>query len=226
MRRIVINLILLMNCIFAWANQAYEISFLPTFNQEKLQLNHYYKLNEHDSIQITNLKFYLSNIAIYHHHKLIYKESNSYHLMDYTNDTNLKIVLTHTVFKKNATISFDIGIDSITNESGALGGDLDPTKGMYWSWQSGYINFKLEGNTNKCPLSNHFFEYHIGGYISPNNTLQHIDFKQHLKPQNTIELKLDEFCKHIDFSTQHNIMSPSVNAVDMSQLMKYSFSLK
>ncbi|MEI6312858.1 MAG: MbnP family protein [Bacteroidota bacterium] len=215
-----------MNCIIAWSNNPTDISFLPTFNQEKLQLNHYYKHNENDSIQITNLKFYISNIAIYRHHKLIFKESNSYHLIDYTNNTNPTIFIANTFIKKNSSISFDIGIDSITNVSGAMGGDLDPTKGMYWSWQSGYINFKLEGNTNLCPLNNHFFEYHIGGYIAPNSSIQHVDLSGHLNTHNTIEMKLDELCNHINFASQNNIMSPSVSAVDMSKLIKHSFSLK
>jgi hypothetical protein len=43
-------------------------------------------------------------------------------------------------------IQFNLGLDSLTNVSGALGGDLDPTKGMYWTWQNGYVNFKLQGS--------------------------------------------------------------------------------
>jgi len=62
-----------------------------------------------------------------------------------------------------------IGTDSITNVSGALDGDLDPIKGMYWAWNSGCINFKLEGTRvisgKKTP-----FEYHIGGYNGPQAT--------------------------------------------------------
>ena len=75
------------------------------------------------------------------------------------------------------TIAFNLGIDSITNVSGAQGGDLDPTKGMYWAWQSGFINIKLQGTSNSCPPPKNEFEFHLGGYQYPFNSLQTIILK-------------------------------------------------
>jgi len=41
-------------------------------------------------------------------------------------------------------------VDSLANVSGAMSNDLDATKGMYWSWQSGFINLKIEGKSASC----------------------------------------------------------------------------
>ena len=56
-------------------------------------------------------------------------------------------------------LKFQLGIDSLTNVSGAMGGDLDPTKGMYWTWQSGYINMKIEGKSNSCKTRKNQFQF-------------------------------------------------------------------
>ena len=69
-------------------------------------------------------------------------------------------------------IQFNLGIDSLTNVSGALGGDLDPTKGMYWTWQNGYVNFKLQGTSDLCNNPKNEFEFHLGGYLKPFNNYE------------------------------------------------------
>jgi hypothetical protein len=48
-----------------------------------------------------------------------------------------------------------------------MAGDLDPIKGMYWAWQSGYINMKIEGKSSSCRTRKNEFQFHIGGYLSP-----------------------------------------------------------
>ena len=100
------------------------------------------KLND---IQIETCKFYISNIKFYSNSSVLYGNSNFYKLIDFKSDTSVVIT---TQIPSNIyvdAISFDLGIDSNVNKQGIQGGDLDPTMGMYWSWQSGYINFKLEG---------------------------------------------------------------------------------
>ena len=44
------------------------------------------------------------------------------------------------------TIKFNLGVDSIHNHSGDQVGDLDPINGMIWTWNTGYIFYKHEGN--------------------------------------------------------------------------------
>lgn len=69
---------------------------------------------------------------------------------------------------------FNPGIDSLENVSGAFGGDLDPTKGMYWAWHSGDINFKLEGHSAGCGSRDNAFQLRLGGYQAPHASLQTI----------------------------------------------------
>lgn len=61
-------------------------------------------------------------------------------------------------------LRFVIGVDSVRNFSGAQTGALDPAKGMFWTWNSGYIMAKLEGQSPQASTPGNHFEYHIGGY--------------------------------------------------------------
>ncbi|MEO6960830.1 MAG: MbnP family protein, partial [Puia sp.] len=38
---------------------------------------------------------------------------------------------------------------------------------MFWTWNSGYIAFKMEGRSPESAEPAHTFSYHIGGYRSP-----------------------------------------------------------
>lgn len=103
------------------------------------------KLNSKDSIQLETLKIYISELSILNDKNVIWKEQNSFHLIDFSHPSTLLLILKLPSYQSFNKLKFNLGIDSLTNVSGAMGGDLDPTNGMYWTWQSGYINFKLEG---------------------------------------------------------------------------------
>lgn len=113
---------------------------------------------------------------------------------------------------------FHIGIDSATNVSGAMGGDLDPTKGMYWAWQSGYINVKIEGTSSVCNTRNHEFQFHLGGYLPPHYALQTLHFPVKNPQQIQIDIDIQKFLKNIDLARQNHIMSPSKEAVVLSKI--------
>ncbi len=71
-------------------------------------------------------------------------------------------------------LRFVLGVDSLLNVSGAQDGVLDPAKGMFWTWNSGYIMAKLEGTSPASNAINHKFEYHIGGFMGPYNVVKSI----------------------------------------------------
>lgn len=123
------------------------------------------------------------------------------------------------------TIKFHLGIDSLTNVSGAVGGDLDPTKGMYWSWQSGYINFKLEGNSPLCNTRNHEFQFHLGGYSAPFASMQTVYLPLTAKQKANILFDVQKLLSAIDLSVQQSIMIPGGDAVALSRLVASSFSI-
>ena len=68
---------------------------------------------------------------------------------------------------------------------------------MYWTWQSGYINFKIEGNSPLCSSSKSKFAFHIGGFQHPFNAIQHIVLDKNSASDITVEIKLDDFFKSV-----------------------------
>ena len=67
-------------------------------------------------------------------------------------------------------IELTTGVDSIKNTSGAQTDALDPANGMFWTWSTGYIMAKLEGNSPIAATAGNVFEYHIGGFGGVNKT--------------------------------------------------------
>lgn len=205
---------------------AQSICFNPMFVGSKLVLNKkYFTANSTDNIQIETLKFYISNMEFYKNEQLIYKEKNSFHLIDAADSStfNLPInFLSKTFFNQ---IKFNIGIDSITNYGGAMGGDLDPTKGMYWTWQNGYINFKIEGKSNLSITKNKEFVFHLGGYQNPFSTLQTIQLPIQNSEVISINMAIDKWINEIDLDKQNHIMSPSKEAVFLSNKLSTIFSV-
>lgn len=73
-----------------------------------------------------------------------------------------------------SSIAFTIGVDSILNVSGAQDGSLDPAKGMFWTWSTGYIMAKFEGTSLVSTQPGNRFEYHIGGFKGADNVVRRI----------------------------------------------------
>ena len=107
-----------------------------------------------------------------------------------------------------------------------MGGDLDPTKGMYWAWQSGYINFKLEGTSDACKSRNHEFQFHVGGYQQPFYCLKSLTFAVKQAQLMTINLDVKKILDNLDLKTHHHIMSPNKEAVILAQKISEAFSCK
>jgi hypothetical protein len=184
-----------------------------------------FKINEIDSVKISEFRFYISKVSFWKSNMQIWKEEESYHLIDLLDDSSNKIKLEipdEMVFDK---VEFYLGIDSLTNVSGAMGGDLDPTRGMYWTWQNGYINAKIEGTSNLCKSRKNEFQFHLGGYMPPFQCVQkiemNIDRYEHIQIGINVETMIEAF----DLSKQTKIMSPSLNAVEVSEKLAKCFYL-
>ena len=214
-------IILFYTNVFSLFAQKNKLVFHPISFNQTLKPGVYYKLNTNDSIQITSFKFYISQLELINESKTVWKEQVSYHLIDAFDENTLTFQIPSDIpFTK---LKFQLGIDSITNVSGAMGGDLDPTKGMYWTWQSGYINLKLEGNSNLCKTRHNEFQFHLGGYQYPFNCLQTVFIP--IKSSHKIVLNVDvvKFFENIDLLKHNHIMSPSKEAVNLSEKVIESF---
>jgi hypothetical protein len=150
-----------------------RIVFEPVFNMRPLVLRDRYYVGEaDDTIYIDAFKFYISNITL--EGPGFKQEVSTAHLFDIEDTAASEIIVDGFPNREYKSLKFTIGVDSIVNTSGANEGDLDPVKGMYWTWNSGYIMAKLEGRSSSCPALHHAFEYHIGGYKAPYNTARKV----------------------------------------------------
>lgn len=122
--------------------------------------------------QVAKLKYYISNIKL-NTASGTCKEPNSYHLLDAAEPASLSFTV-DAIPGSYQSISFLVGVDSIKNVSGAQSGALDPANGMFWTWNSGYVMFKMEGSSPASTIINHRFEYHIGGFSGADNVLRQI----------------------------------------------------
>lgn len=222
-KRIVYMMMCLLKGVFLFSQSASCIKFSPSFGSEKLSADSVYHLNVSDSIQIASLRFYVSNMELLDNNKSVWIDSNPFHLIDAFNEKTLSINIPSNI--SYSKLKFNLGIDSTTNVSGALGGDLDPTKGMYWTWQSGYINFKLEGTSNICKTRHNEFQFHLGGYQHPFKSLQTVFIE--ITSKSTIEINIDllKIFQQINLVQQHHIMSPGQEAMDFSEKVIQSLSI-
>lgn len=211
---------------FAQTSSNIRLNFQLLMGDSTLQLGeNYYKTAQGDSFLIETLRFYISNIALLKNGKTVWKEADSAHLIDAENTKSLSFLLEKPDSIIFSQIQFCLGIDSFTNVSGAMGGDLDPTKGMYWAWQSGYINLKLEGKSNLCTSKNKDFQFHLGGYQTPFNGLQKVCFLVQKDKNIDINVNLLTFLQDINFAKENHIMSPNQAAVLMAQQWAKAFEI-
>jgi len=199
-----------------------SIQFVPFFNNLPLEIGKKYVLNDSTWFEFSTCRFYVSNLSFLNEGKLKEKVSEFY-LIDLEEPKSLFVDIKNTQFDQ---ISFSIGIDSTTNVAGILEGALDPINGMYWAWNSGYINFKLEGTSSQSTEKNKSFEFHLGGYLAPYQTIQTV----HLPISNNskdilIGFDILAFMKEIDFNKSSNVMIPGLNAVQFSSILPSIFTV-
>lgn len=138
-----------------------------------LTLNAAYTNPFGEAITITNFKYYITNISLVTTSGKEEMIPDTYYLVDEKSGSSKSISLRATN-KEYKAIHFLIGVDSARNVSGVQTGALDPANAMFWTWNTGYIQAKLEGNSpvSTEPLS--AVEYHIGGFKTGENTVRPI----------------------------------------------------
>ncbi len=219
--------ILLLLCIVNVARsqkKTISIQFNPVYDSLQVEPGKKYPY-KNDSVEIATLKFYISGIKFYSNDELIDETVKKHHLIDLENPPSLYILHTDEKHTKFNRIQFSIGVDSITSESGVFGGDLDPVNGMYWTWQSGYINFKLEGKSKLCPSRKNQFTFHIGGYQYPYNSIQNLNFSIAGSNDIVIDIDVSSLLNQLKLTELYEVMSPNEKAVEMAQKIAAAFSV-
>ena len=205
-------------------NNTTEISFQLLFDKGPLELTKQYPISDKDSLAIDFLKFYISDITFFKEGTQVGKSKEKHHLIDAQNSLIYKAVCTIKK-KKFDTITFLVGLDSKTQEKGIQGGVLDPTSQMYWTWQNGFINFKLEGESSLCPTRKNKFQFHVGGFQKPYTTSQEVSLKTKGATPLVIKVDVASFFNAIDISQTNTVTSPNKNAVMVSKVLPTLFSV-
>lgn len=202
-----------------------SVDFHLEFNKLPLELNKKYVSANNDTLTIATFKCYLSNIQIEYEDNTVFAQKDSYHLLDFEHPDSFKFFITKASDKLISRITFNIGIDSLTNTAGAMTGDLDPTKGMYWAWQSGYINTKIEGKCSSCSNRKNDFQFHIGGYRQPYYSMRKMQLIVNKKATAaiTIGIDLNAFCSTVKLNENNNVMIPGAEAMKMANVTTKMF---
>jgi hypothetical protein len=123
-----------------------------------------------ESFKVTKLKYYVSNFKLTNVDGTVYTvpQDECYFLVD-ESDANTHEPLLEVPEGEYKTLSFILGVDSLRNtmdvsqRTGVL--DVsDIATDMYWSWNSGYIFFKMDGTSPSITAMGGVFQYHIGGF--------------------------------------------------------------
>lgn len=127
-----------------------------------------------EKFNITTFNYFISNIKLHEKDgkEYVIPQDSSYFVVKENDPASKKINLKVPEGKYTA-VTFTIGVDSlrstmdISRRTGALdisGGMLD---GMYWTWNSGYLFMKFEGDCQQAEVDRtgqRKFRYHIGGF--------------------------------------------------------------
>jgi len=132
----------------------------------------YYVTALGDSVKFTTFKYYVSNIELLKSDGSSYKQPESYFLVDASNATSTKLSIPNVPPADYTGVRFLLGVDSTRNVSGAQEGALSPANGMFWTWNSGYIFNKAEGNSPQITGMGNSFTLHVGGFTGANKALQ------------------------------------------------------
>lgn len=123
-----------------------------------------------DTLSFTMIKYYISNIKLKKADGSEYIQPESYYLIDAADPAKSSIQIPNVPPGNYVGITYTIGVDSIRNVSGAQEGALSTSNNMFWSWNTGYIFFKIEANSPQSP--NGKVKYHVGGFSGANNAIR------------------------------------------------------
>lgn len=149
-----------------------------------------YKNANGDNFNISVFKYYVSNLILTKTDGTTYHVPESYYLIDASKPSTFLNEIKDVPVGDYSKVSFLIGVDKARNLAGAQTGALDPVNGMFWTWNSGYIFVKLEGNSPQSTAANQSLTFHIGGIVDPNNTIRTLSTE--LNPLNPLRIRTDK----------------------------------
>lgn len=134
-----------------------------------------------ENYTISTLNYFVSNIKLMSSKGVEVDFSDKYFLIKESDSGSQMVELKDVPAGEYTHLSFTIGVDSlksisdVSTRTGVLDVGSYGNDNMYWSWNMGYIFFKMEGNSPQVNINGKDkFEFHIGGFggkdaPTPNN---------------------------------------------------------
>jgi hypothetical protein len=175
---------------------------------------------------INLLKYYMSNVVL-HKKRGGNVNVSIYKLIDASNLSTCTFSLGNFDADEYDSISFGLGIDQGRNHTGAQDGDLDVSKGMYWTWNTGYIFYKHEGQFKNSANQLKSLIFHLGTVAA--YSVVKLPINLTINGKKTMELKFDVNSAHtspvnIDFNNDNNRQSSSSADMPWISNMKSNLS--
>jgi hypothetical protein len=176
-----------------------------------------------DSLHLSTLCFYLHGVELSDQGNQVWTSGNNHFLIDALKDSRFSVELPLPEYLKYDELSFVVGVDSSLQLNGAHSGVLDPMEGMYWTWQSGYIHWKLEADA-KIGGKREEITWHVGGYRHPFNTLRRVSIPV-VSGDARMKIGIDVFSLLADGQSDvdYTIMSPSKQAMHLADQFQNAF---
>lgn len=204
-------------------NKGFSIRFEPVFGKQAVVLDSVsYVSSSGDTLNISLFRFYVGEVGVFKKGRY-QRLAKSCYLIDAADESSLR--LSHPGLNASFdSLALTIGIDSLTSVSGALSGALDPAKGMYWAWNTGYINAKLEGHSPRCKTLHQAFEFHIGGYRQPYLARRRVILKlPGHSGEVVVKADVGKWLEGISLAELNSIVSPGKEACKMADRYQNMF---
>jgi len=155
-----------------------------------------------DTIKISELNYYVTNVTLTTEANTKVNLKN-YDLVSYNPNQPTNIIVSGIPAGKYKSVTFLVGVDSVRNSSGLQTGALDPANGMFWTWNTGYIFFKVRGRFGVTGS----YGLDIGGNADINGASNAMEVSFDLTPFNKTG---NAATLNVVFDVQKLFMSPNI----------------
>jgi len=146
-----------------------RIEISHSVGQAPLRLGQTYQSGSGEAWSAERLRYYLSNFRLRREDGGWFvnpqspHDSRGYFLVDEADPSSRHFSIGPVPAAGYSGLEFLLGVDAARNGGGAQSGTLDPARGMFWTWNTGYIFFLFEGRSPQSTDSEHALVWHVGG---------------------------------------------------------------
>lgn len=204
-----------------------HLEFVPQWQENPIPKEVFFSIgNTSDSLRISSLRVYLHTIQLEREGRVVWSSGKEHFLLDVFEKEPAEIVMATSELSKCDHISFVIGVDSMLQTTGAHSGALDPIHGMYWTWQSGYIGWKFEGEELSAGQST-AIQWHVGGYRAPYQTKRTARLKiGEVRGSIQCSIQIDQLLHDWRSIVPAEVMSPNDSAKLLADRFKTCFQIQ